>query len=609
MPSSALPRRAVSRLRRVARQLARRLRRTPSQEHPASIRRARLAEVAARLRAQPLADGPRRAGLTLATAVGERLAAELGAEVPLLPLAPDGVLPSPTPDLLLVELAYGELPGWSADPAELLELLGAAAAREVPSVVWVTADSSDELPGWVGDLLAVAAHVVVAEPDALPAWRARSGQTPVHELLPAIHPRLHRPGAPGQARPQATVVLLDPPSSGGAGLATDPLLADADLPWGLVRMLDVWPTTVDGRTRRVPERLQGRLAEPLSPADAAGLPGEYPVLVDAGGADVRSGWTALAAGAAQTAVVAMADRARQLPGDIREHVCAVEEFGELAGAVNVRINQSELRDREGLQLHRAVLAGHTMRHRVDQLLTLTGAPLTPARRSVSAVVPTNRLHEIDNVLANVGRQQHDDLQLVLVLHGVDVDEPGLRGRAVDAGVSDLVLLRAEPSLTLGACMNLGLDAADGRYIAKMDDDNHYGPHYLGDLLSAFDYTDAQIVGKWAHYVWLRASGAVVLRHAAAEHTYERRIQGGSMLFDGDLVRQVRFSDIPRAVDSDILDRARADGAKVYSADRFNYVSIRGADHRAHTWTVADHTFMTATGRLTFFGDPREHVDV
>ena len=82
-----------------------------------------------------------------------------------------------------------------------------------------------------------------------------------------------------------------------------------------------------------------------------------------------------------------------------------------------------------------------------------------------------------------------------------------------------------------------------------------------------------------------------------------------MLFDGDVVRRIRFSDIPRAVDSDILDRSMAEGVRVWSGDRYNYVSIRGTDRTAHTWTVTDSTFMTATGRLLFYGDPSEHVSV
>ena len=148
-----------------------------------------------------------------------------------------------------------------------------------------------------------------------------------------------------------------------------------------------------------------------------------------------------------------------------------------------------------------------------------------------------------------------------------------------------------------------------RYIAKMDDDNIYGPRYLSDLLAAFAYTDAGIVGKWAHYVWLRSTGAVVLRYPDSEHRYERRIQGGSMLFAGDVAREVRFSDIPRAVDSDILDRSMEQGVRVYSGDRYNYVSVRGDDRHSHTWTVTDSTFLTATGRLLFYGDPTTHVSL
>ena len=90
----------------------------------------------------------------------------------------------------------------------------------------------------------------------------------------------------------------------------------------------------------------------------------------------------------------------------------------------------------------------------------------------------------DNVFANLGRQAHGDRELVLVLHGLDADHAGLKARAAEAGVDNLVVVEADASLTLGACMNLGVDAASGRYVAKMDDDNFYGAHFLGDLLDA-----------------------------------------------------------------------------------------------------------------------------
>ena len=43
------------------------------------------------------------------------------------------------------------------------------------------------------------------------------------------------------------------------------------------------------------------------------------------------------------------------------------------------------------------------------------------------------------------------------------------------------------------------------------------PEYLADLMTAFEYTDAAVVGKLAHYVHLRSDQANLLRFASREH--------------------------------------------------------------------------------------------
>jgi hypothetical protein len=144
----------------------------------------------------------------------------------------------------------------------------------------------------------------------------------------------------------------------------------------------------------------------------------------------------------------------------------------------------------------------------------------------------------------------------------------------------------------------------------MDDDNIYGAAYLTDLVNAFSFTDAGVVGKWAHYVHLTSTGAVLLRAAQHEHRYVRLVQGGSMVMDGDLVRQARFEDVPRAVDTTFLDKVGALGVHVYSADRFNYVSVRRSDASSHTWKVTDLEMLVASdAKLCFYGDPTAHIDV
>jgi hypothetical protein len=338
--------------------------------------------------------------------------------------------------------------------------------------------------------------------------------------------------------------------------------------------------------------------------------GRYAVFVDAGARDPRWTWPVLEAGAARAAIVSFPDRAEALPAEIGAHVAATDDAKSLRSEIVARLRQAELRDRESAQLHRAVLDRHTYAHRVDTILEHLGrADARSPSPTVSAVVPTNRTHEIENILGNIGRQAHAHVELVLVLHGIEPDPTEIRAKARDLGIDQLIIRSVDASRTLGACMNVGIEAAAGTHIAKMDDDNFYGRHYLTDLIRAFAYTEAGIVGKWAHFVWLRSSGAVVLRYPSAEHTYERRVQGGSMLIDGGVARKLWFSDQPRGIDSELLDRAAVEGIQIYSADRFNFVSIRDVAPETHTWKVADSTFMTSSGRLVFYGDPRTHVDI
>lgn len=528
-----------------------------------------------------------RPSVVAAVAVSDRLRLGLSGEWKQREVTPERPIVGGA-DLLLVEVSDGIVPGFGAPDGPAVAALVAEAVRhDVPMLVWGTSG-----PPPPGSAALVAAASAVFAADRLDAWQAVAPEVTI--LLPAASARVHSPSAgPGDRRPvRAVVVTSGPVDPSLAGLVAT-VLAAAVRP--LEDYLDVYHLD-----DQVPVR--GALPFPLARSrrrgsylDSVAAVNHARILVDGARRSPDDTWAVLEAAAAQTAVVELSD-------DVGDAVALRTE-------IVARLHQTELRDREALARQRAVLAEHTYAHRVDELLrSIESSP--PVRdSSISAVVSTNRSHQIDNVLANVGRQAHGEVELVLVLHGLDVAEIELRERAAERGVRQLRVVHADSTCTLGACLNIGVDAASGAYVAKMDDDNIYGRHYLTDLLNAFASSGAGIVGKWAHYVWLRSTGAVVLRYPDAEHTWQRRIQGGSMLFEGDVVRQLRFGDLPRAVDSDILDRAIAEGVKIWSADRFNYVSVRGEDRTDHTWTVTDETFLTGSGRLCFYGDPRLHVEV
>jgi spore maturation protein CgeB len=308
--------------------------------------------------------------------------------------------------------------------------------------------------------------------------------------------------------------------------------------------------------------------------------------------------------AAQTAVVS-APAASIVPF-FGSTVTVVEDAVQTRAALELLLGDDDLRDRTALQAHRRVLDEHTCSDRVDVVLRAVGleaAVRGSATTSVSAVVPTRRPEQLDHVLRAVGSQSHPALELVLVTHGFVLDEDDVRRRAEKAGVRELVLVPADAELTLGACLNLGVDAAGGELVAKMDDDNHYGTHYLTDLVRALDFSGADVVGKWAHLVHLEGSGETLLRFGHAEHRFVDLVQGGTLLLRRSLAEQLRFEDLPRAVDTTFLAKVRSEGLTVYASDRFNFVSVRRADPTGHTWPITDDEIRTRSSQLLETSDP------
>lgn len=494
------------------------------------------------------------------------------------------------PDVVLVEV---DARSSVSIEAPFAEQRAAVLAATVPVVVWVTDSrrvAGDKVARLV-DGATAPVHVLVDDEGSIPEWALALGRE-VGLLEPAADHLVHSPAAVGATLRREQVLALV--GDGGFDRA---------------RLEPLQPERIDV--------IDGDDAASEIPGDRPAL-GRYRVVAHVADLPVTP-WLALEPAAAGSAVLGTPEVVDHLPASLAAQVCRVEGDLQMRQQAIAHLWQDELVDRAGLRSARAVRDGFTFAHRAADLEALVGRPRllreaggAPFDRSVSAVISTNRAHELDTVADNMARQSllaSGELQVVLVLHGLDVDVAEVTARFRDRGIDRLEVIAADASLTLGACLNLGIDASDGAHVAKIDDDNFYGREYLRDLVDAVDFSGAGIVGKWAHYTWLRSTGAVILRFPKSEHRFERLVQGGSILMRGEVARALRFSDLPRAVDTDLLTRAKAEGVRRYSSDRFNFVSIRGTDRHAHTWTLEDAAFMNRSSRVVFYGDPREHVDV
>lgn len=290
-------------------------------------------------------------------------------------------------------------------------------------------------------------------------------------------------------------------------------------------------------------------------------------------------------------------------------IAQVSEEKEVEFTIRALVRNDGVRDRLVHRAQRRIWREHTYSHRVDHVLDASGLRehnQASRNRKVTALVSTNRPQHLHHVLRTLGAQVGVELQVALLTHGFEISVQHVRRLADDVGLDEVTVLSADADVPLGECLNRLVEVADGDALAKIDDDDHYGPHYLADAVHSLGYSGADLVGKQAHYLYLGGADVTVLRMPEREHTYTDRVMGPSMLFTADLASAVRFEPVPRGEDTAFLAATVAERGTIYSADRFNFLQVRNSDPAVHTWAVSDIELM-AGGEVEIHGQFPEQV--
>lgn len=209
----------------------------------------------------------------------------------------------------------------------------------------------------------------------------------------------------------------------------------------------------------------------------------------------------------------------------------------------------------------------------------------PAPGEVAIVCVTSRPAFVHNVAANLARQTRAAAALV-VTHGTELEPDDVR-RACAPIATPVEVIDGSAVPTLGDCLNLAIGRLDTRYVAKFDDDDHYGAAYLDDALRAHRIGGAGVVGKHSWFGYLPRRGELVLRFPGNEFRYTGTLAGGTLVIDRNLTGTARFPSLNYGEDRGFLRACHRRLVRTMSADRFNYVQIR-AGH--NTWPIPDDEF-------------------
>ena len=294
----------------------------------------------------------------------------------------------------------------------------------------------------------------------------------------------------------------------------------------------------------------------------------------------------------RTAEIAGAVAAVEIPATAEPPVWVVEAAAQ-GIAVGPQLARPEDLRVAAAGARRWAFRHHTPTVRAHEITGRAGLNTPDPRPSVAAILVSMRPDQAARALRSMSQQTYRPLNVVLGLHGAVPSATLLETIDDVSAVVPVSVLSHASQLTLGECLNNAIAATGAELLAKVDDDDFYGPHHIEDAVHALEYSQAEVVGKGAQFTYIEERDATVLRRPREEETFiGGSPTGATMVFRRSLWEQVRFAHRPRQVDVLFTRSARHLGARVYANSRWEFCYVRHA--AGHPWTTPAETFLAGS---------------
>ena len=209
--------------------------------------------------------------------------------------------------------------------------------------------------------------------------------------------------------------------------------------------------------------------------------------------------------------------------------------------------------------------------------------------TVSVLVSTLRADDLSHLLDQLIAQTLPAFELVLGLHTIELSASHKRQiAALNRRKIKIIAKEFSKDKTLGMILSELAKLSSGEFIAKMDDDDHYGPEHLRDLLDAAIATKADVVGRAMNYVYLEPLQLTVRRFAPhgtqAVELWSDWVCGGTIVAKREAAEAVGwFGEGNTAVDRFLLSGITNNGGKIWRTFGAGYIYRR---------TFTFHTYVT-----------------
>lgn len=527
-------------------------------------------------------------------------------------------LASFAPDLLLIESAWngndGEwlycIAGVKPDDRRLADLADHARAAGIPVLFW-----NKEDPAHYDDFVAAARLcdiVATTDSEMISRYVVDLGHDRVFALPFCIQPDIHNPRQPGDGRNDRLVAAaflgswwaskFDARRDAQVGLF------EGSTDFGL-EIFDRYLTYNDHERYRLPPEWLVYVHGSLTYDQALSAYRTYAVLLNVNTVtDSPTMFSRRALEASACGAVVVTNPSIGITEALGDLVVSVDGATECAAALERLRGDPGALALAGHRAYRHVHGHHTWSHRLRDVAEHCNLTLPAgAVPKISVVLATKRVEGADRIIRYLASL--DDAAFSIEPIVVTAFDPAELSASREIERTGAVVVQQGPDDTLGDCLNHGAKLATGVFVAKVDDDDIYGPRYFADLLLAMDHSRADIVGKHSYYQYFEVNDSTVLRYPGAEHRFTPFVCGSTLLVRASVYDTIEFPQRRVGEDTEFLNRATAAGLTIYSADRFSYVSQRRTDLSTHTWQAdSDELMVSHMSRPWCTGLPLDHIE-
>lgn len=173
------------------------------------------------------------------------------------------------------------------------------------------------------------------------------------------------------------------------------------------------------------------------------------------------------------------------------------------------INVPEHSKRLSLLGIREIHAKHLYKHRLTTVLEKIGLESYQDISGISIIAYASSRSMV-NLINQFSAQSWPNKELIIVLKDGKIT-PSLSTKALEA-YPNVVIIPVPKGTSLRNSLNMVVKITRYEYISIFMENDYYGPNFLTDLMNAFNYTDADIVGKGCYYSYNKRAKTLILEN-------------------------------------------------------------------------------------------------